>query len=192
MRKRNRYTITNIYRKNDLTNAQIVEVSLEDYDELFNGWDASLLKRKELEPELMDYLLASSREIPFNENLELEFYVPSSKKNSEKELRSLEGIKYNFKVGLHFVQQALSANTRKILTYIAISIGFLLLAYLLPTVSDLGIMFSILMEGLFIGGWVMLWEAFSLFFFASHELRVKRKHLIRLLESELSIIYQNV
>jgi len=65
------------------------------------------------------------------------------------------------------------------------SIVFLLMAYLIPTVSELSILMNVLMEGLFIGGWVLLWEAFAIFFFNGHELRIKRKLFVKFLDSEI-------
>ena len=37
--------------------------------------------------------------------------------------------------------------------------------------------FTILREGLFIGGWFLMWESFSLFFFDSYEVRNRKKDI---------------
>ena len=69
----------NLYNTNPDTRAYLIEVSLDDYSELFNGWDASPLRRRDLEPELMDYLEQAGSEIPLKEKMELCFYMPKEK-----------------------------------------------------------------------------------------------------------------
>jgi hypothetical protein len=49
--------------------------------------------------------------------------------------------------------------------------------------------FNILREGLFIGGWFLLWESFSLFFFDSYEVRQRRKRFQRYLDSDIEFRY---
>lgn len=178
-----------MYSVNRLSKAFMIEISLDDYDEIFNGWDASQIKRKELEPELFEYLLSASYEIPLKEDIEVCFYMKEAFLNQEKEETSRIGIGYNFKMRLHFLNMDIHRNSRRIWTYIAMSFLFLLAAYLIPNYIDLNVLFSILMEGLFIGGWVLLWEAFSLFFFSTHDIRVRKKHILRLLASPIEFKY---
>jgi hypothetical protein len=42
-----------------------------------------------------------------------------------------------------------------------------------------------MIEGFFIGGWFLLWEAFSLFFFDTHEIKIRQKIFTRFLASDL-------
>ena len=55
-KKKQKSTLINIYNINPKTSAYMIEVSLDDYAELFNGWDASPLRRRDLEPEFLDFL----------------------------------------------------------------------------------------------------------------------------------------
>lgn len=183
--KHKKHEYTNLYNKNEETKAYIIEVSLEDYSELFNGWDASPLRRKDLEPELLDYLEQAATEIPIKEKVELVFYLPSGMRDLDKEQKSITGIKNNYKVVMFFIQKTLRMNYRQLATYIMLSILFLIGAYILRNVSDLELLMSIAIEGLFIGGWFLLWEAFSLFFFTSHETRIRKKIFQRFMDSEI-------
>lgn len=180
-----KHEYTNLYNKNEETKAYIIEVSLEDYSELFNGWDASPLRRKDLEPELLDYLEQAATEIPIKEKVELVFYLPFGMRDLDKEQKSITGIKNNYKVVMFFIQKTLRMNYRQLATYIMLSILFLIGAYILRNVTDLELLMSIAIEGLFIGGWFLLWEAFSLFFFTSHETRIRRKIFQRFMDSEI-------
>ena len=74
--------------------------------------------------------------------------------------------------------KTLKTNYRQLAIYILMGTLFLIGAYVAKNLADLQILFSIMIEGLFIGGWFLMWEAFSLFFFESHETR-RRKSIIK-------------
>lgn len=191
MKTKKKFQIKQMYRLNEETGAYMIEISLDNYDELFNGWDASAIRRKELEPELFDYLVSSSYEISLKHPLEIWFYIEQTRLNEEKERLSQIGIDNHFKSRLHINETKLKSNYRKILIYILMSIGFLTFAYLVPNQIDLSIFIDIMVEGLFIGGWVLLWEAFSIFFFDSYDLRMRKKHLLKLKHSRIHFHHQS-
>lgn len=177
--------IASVYNKNPENNAYLIEISLDDYSEIFNGWDASQLKKKDIEPELLDYIEQAGYEIPIHEQVEICFYLPKQINDTDKENISIQGIKNNFKTVLFFIDRQLHKNYRQIASYITIAILFLIGAYGLRLVTDLNFTFSIIVEGFFIGGWFLMWEAFSLFFFQSHETRHRRKIFERFAKSEI-------
>ncbi|MBE0700860.1 MAG: hypothetical protein IH571_04150 [Acholeplasmataceae bacterium] len=177
--------VHSLYNKNETTQALIIEVSLDDYSEIFNGWDASPLRRKDMEPELLDYLEQAADEIKLSEKVEICFYLPQALHDDDKEAKSITGVQNNFKVVLFFIEKTLHRHYRQIGLYILMSTLFLIAAYTIRGVTTLPLLFSILIEGLFIGGWVLLWEAFSLFFFTTHETRQRRKLFRRYLESDI-------
>jgi len=183
------YQLRYIYHTNHHNNAYLIELNLDKYNDLFNSWDGSELDRKELDPELSQFLERASYELPIKENVELCFYLPEGKKNKKMEADSKATIKNNFRMNLFFINQNLKNNNKKIATYILMGILFLLTAYLIPESKDLSLLISLLMEGLFVGGWVFLWEAFSIFFFGSRELKDKKKRYFRYLESEIFFKY---
>lgn len=166
----------NIYKINQDNGAYMIEISLEDYSEIFNGWDASTIKKKDIEPELLDYLEQAGYEIPNKEDIEIFFYLPKEINDTDKENKSIQGIQNNFKAVLFHIDRMLHKNYRRIGSYVVIGIMFLIGAYVTRIyATTLNLMFSILIEGFFIGGWILLWEAFSLFFFDSHETKRRRR-----------------
>jgi hypothetical protein len=179
----------NMYPKNPLTGANVIEVSLDDYSELFNGWDASPLRKKDLEPELLDYLEQAGYEIPLKESVEICFYVPEAIADADKEMKSVTGVTNNFRVVMFFINKALATGRRQIAVFMTLSMIFLLIAYLIRNV-EAGLLLSIVIEGLFIGGWFLLWEAFSLFFFTGHETRTRRKIFIRFINAPIRFIHK--
>ena len=174
-----------LYRTNTDTNAYLIEVSLEDYSELFNGWDASPVRRKDLEPELLDYLEEAGTEIPIKQSIELVFYLPKDKRDAERDERSITTIQNNFKVVNQMIQKKIERNYRRLLVYVTLSLIFLVAAYLLRNVTTLSLLTNIMIEGLFIGGWFLLWEAFSLFFFDTHEYKIRQKIFKRFIDSKI-------
>lgn len=184
--------LESIYPYDEAHDTYYIELSLNDYDELFNGWDASPLKRRDLEPELLDYLEEACYDIPSRSKIEIHCVMIDLKRNQQKEAKSLDSFKHNFLMTEHFINKQISRNVRKIMIYVMLSVFFLTFAYMMPRIHDLDILFSILVEGLFIGGWVMLWEVFTLFFFDGYELRVRKKQVKRLTSSTIKFIYKKL
>jgi len=174
-----------LYRTNPENNAYLIEVSLDDYSELFNGWDASPVRRKDLEPELLDYLEEAGTEIPIKQAIEMVFYLPKDKRDAEKDERSILTIQNNFKVVNQMIQKKIERNYRRLLVYVTLSLIFLVAAYLLRNVTTLSLLTNIMIEGFFIGGWFLLWEAFSLFFFDTHEYKIRQKIFKRFIDSKI-------
>ncbi len=174
-----------LYRTNTENNAYLIEVSLDDYSELFNGWDASPVRRKDLEPELLDYLEEAGTEIPIKQSIEMVFYLPKDKRDAEKDERSITTIQNNFKVVNQMIQKKIERNYRRLLVYVTLSLIFLVAAYLLRNVTTLSLLTNIMIEGFFIGGWFLLWEAFSLFFFDTHEFKIRQKIFKRFIDSKI-------
>ena len=185
MKNKKKNVSLSLYNTNPETNAYMIEISLDDYSELFNGWDASPVKRKGIEPELLDYLEQASSEIPNNESLELCFYMPKDLRDEEKETKSIKSIINNFRVEMAMIHKQIKKNYRRLLVYVIFAIIFLIAAYFLRNTAGLSILTNILIEGFFIGGWFLLWEAFSLFFFDTHEIKIRRKLFSRFLASDI-------
>ncbi len=178
--------LLNLYNRNPESGAYMIEVSLDDYSEIFNGWDASSIKKKDIEPELLDYLEQAGYEIPNNVEVEIYFYLPKEINDTDKENKSISGIVNNFRAVLFYIDRMLHKNYRRIASYVTIGILFLIGAYITRIyATSLNLMFSILIEGFFIGGWFLLWEAFSLFFFDTHETKQRRRVYRRYLKTKI-------
>lgn len=120
--------------------------------------------------------------------MELCFYLPEDKKDIKKEKDSKATIINNFRMDLHLINRDLKLNNKKSLIYIMMGLIFLLPTVLLKN-SDFNLWLDMLLQGFFVGGWVFLWEAFSLFFFSSHDLRDKKKRYLRYLDSDIKFKY---
>ncbi len=190
MFKKKKNYLKQIYKVNPETNAYIIEISLVDYNEIFNGWDPSPIKRRDLDPDLLNFMEVCSSDIPLDYPLELQFYMPEDQYDEKKEELSRVGVKNNFDFTVHFIRKEIAQIRRKTVFYIIMAIAFLSVGYLSSKEIEAGFFTSILLEGLSIGGWVFLWEAFSLFFFSRQEVHGRLKTYIRFQNTEISFKYK--
>jgi len=184
--------LSQIYQYSDEKQSFLVPISLETYDELFNAWDAAPIKRRDIEPDLLHYLEQVSFEIPMTEKIILLFQLPEEVRDLRKEQIAREAIYHNFTMIRHFINQETKRNNRKMVAYFIIGIIFLSASYLFQNLLNPIFPFSILVDGFFIGGWVMFWEAFSLFFFSGNELRSRKQRYLRYSDSAIEFTYQGI
>jgi len=187
-RKKKNY-LKQIYKMDPETNAFIIEISLESYNEIFNGWDPSPIKRRDLDPDFLHFIEECSSDIPLNYDLELQLHLPKGLYNEEKEELTRVGVKNNFSFIAHFIGKELEQINRRIIFYIIISFAFLSFGYLSTEKVAENIITTTLIEGLSIGGWVFLWEAFSLFFFSRQEVLGRQKRNRRFQETKINFNY---
>ncbi len=179
-----------IYRYDKLDDTYAIDVSLDNYLELFNEWDRSPLKKKDINQELSDYLENAAYQIPLKFKTKIIFGIPRSVKDSKREQNAITGLRNNFRYVIHFINRTLATNNRKSIIYLLLGLAFIVLS----TVFDQYLpndtfFFSVLSQGIFVGGWVLLWEAFSLHLFISYEHRNRRKRYQRFLESKIEFTY---
>lgn len=182
--------LSQIYSYIEEENCYLVQIALDSYDELFNGWDAAPARRRDLETDLLDFIEQVGNDLPMDVKVKLVFQLPEELKDEKKEEIAKDGIYHNFTMIRHFINKELSKNKRKIVAYLTFGIIFLSISYLFQTAFELKFPLSILVDGFFIGGWVMFWEAFSLFFFIGSELRHRRKRYLRYSNSKIEFQYK--
>jgi len=182
--------LRNIYKYDDKNKEFIIDIALDSYQELFNDWDASPTWKKDLDPDLAKYLETSSYDIPRKNSLRINFVLPHEYEIKKSEERVLRGINNHFKSELYFTRVELRYIFRKILVFILLGFTFITAAYFVQNQSSISFGFDILVEGFFIGGWVLLWEAFSLFFFSMYALRRKKDMYLRFLVSRIIFTYK--
>lgn len=189
MFKKKKNYLKQIYRMDDETNTFIIEISLENYKEIFNGWDPSPIKRRDLDPDFLHFIEECSSEIPLAYPLELQLHLPKDLYDEEKESLTRVGIKNNFSFIDHFIRKEIEQINKRIVFYIIAAFAFLSVGYVSTERIIENIITTTLIEGLSIGGWVFLWEAFSLFFFSGQEVRSRQKRNNRFREASINFSY---
>lgn len=153
--------------------AYIIPVALDDYNDVFDDWDPSPFKLRDIEDEFLDFLWDSVEDIPRKYPLIFEFSIPKELKNEAKERQLISALGHQF-------DYMLSKNARKRrherleeVKYFVFAITFFLISYLYPFDSELFIS-RVVTEGVFIGGWVFMWEVISNIFIESRELNEEK------------------
>lgn len=187
--KKKHLKLSQIYAFSEEEDSYLVQISLDQYDELYNGWDAAPIKRRDIEPDLLAFLEQVAYDIPLNKKVILCFQLPEDVRDLKKEAIAKEAIYHNFTMIRHFIDKESNKNNKKILAYAFLGIVFLTLNYLFQGFNSDSFSLSILYEGLFIGGWVMFWEAISLIFFTGMELRGRKERFFRYSMSKITFDY---
>ncbi len=177
-----------VFRENPKTSNLVIEVLLKKCGNAFNEWDSSFVKRRDLDPGLMHYLESCSRDIPFKYGVELSFTV-FDERDEEREKMIMEGIVNYFSYSIFSEENLLRDLARKMLVYVAVSISFLVLASFLDSILVINLFTTTLKEGLYIGGWVFLWEAISLLSFNRGKIKGRIKEYRRFLNAPVNFIY---
>jgi hypothetical protein len=186
MRKK-RY-FQNLYKYDPISNTYAIEVSLDDYNDVYDDWDPSPFKKRDIEDEFNDFIVISSEDIPIKHRIKIVLYLPNSKKDEKKEstLKSAYQNYYNF--AMHRLSKDKSNLNKKNSVYLILSLLFLSFGYLFIK-SDQNIFLNVLQEGIFIGGWVFLWEFFTNTFISKRDLVREYKLYQRLFDADIQFTY---
>ncbi len=178
-----------IYRYDPDDDTYVIDISLDNYMEIFNEWDRSPLKRKDMNHELFDYLEEAAYEIPLKYKTKIVFGIPESVKDKKRQESAITGLKNNFRYVIHFINRTIMTNNRKSFLFTVMGLIFIVMSTVFEKFMQDTFFFSVLAQGIFVGGWVLLWEAFSLFLFISYDHRNRRKRYRRYLESKIEFTY---
>ena len=165
--KRSDQLFSEIYKIYQATNLYMVEIALNQYADIFNEWDPTPFKRRDLDPDLLLYLEESSSEIPNKYPIELCFTIPVEIRDKHLEEAAQDGIRNSFLSKRYFLGKKMKKTNTQMFWFVVV--GFLFLG-VAKSWEATGNPHSILLEGLAISGWVFLWEAVSLFSFTNRDL----------------------
>lgn len=159
-----------IYTIDESTGLYMIEIALDRYLDIFNEWDPAPFKRRALDSDLELYLEGSSEEIPLRYPVELCFTLPEGTRDETMEEESIDGLKNSFIFKIYLLKKELRKTNAQMLQDVILGFMFLWLGGIVSNqFADLAFL-ALVGESLFIGGWVFLWEAVSLFFFTNREL----------------------
>jgi len=189
MKKKKKSYLRQIYAYDETDKSYLIDLSLDKYEEIFNDWDAGPLKKKAMNPELETYLDETAYEIPLKHKIKIVFALPANVEDNQKESIIKDVFKNYYRAMNHFLTRDMKTSYRKMAIYIMLGFIFIVTSTLMDYLLDATILKDILSQGIFIGGWVLMWEAFSLFFFVLYDSRDKRKRYIRFINSKIIFRY---
>ncbi|MDD3365777.1 MAG: hypothetical protein WCS59_01640 [Sphaerochaetaceae bacterium] len=175
-----------LYRVNPETQRVIIDIAIDRYVDYFHEWDNAVFRKRDLHPELAEFLDLCSEEIPLRKALEINFCIKNRPLDVEKE----KTISASYR---NFYQAQLRMTGRQIMRLIRFATVLFVVAFCFIagyTVIDKSNIFQlfpqVLLEGLVIGGWVFMWESLHIIFFETLDPMKRRRELKRFLSAAIS------
>ena len=178
-----------IFERNNKTNDIIVDVALDDYMDLYHEWDNTRFKKRDINPELIEFLSECSEQIPLKENLELRFNIEKESKDEKKEKQGIESYGNYLKASIFSIKAVLKNMYRIALGSVILAFVLLIVAYIGKEIFEEGLITSVILEGFDIGAWVFMWEAVYALGYSRIDEKKKYKQFKRLLNSSLVFTY---
>ena len=179
-----------MYDTNIATGAFLIEVNLKHYIDFYHEWDNARFKKRDIHPELAEFLLECSEEIPGKESVEVSFCVEARQRNEEQEQRLKESYSQYFSLAQSTSRRSVLRLISNVLISVVIAALLLVFAEVLSDILTEGLFSTVLIEGFYVGGWVFLWEAvYALAFELPGKIR-SCNILKRLLYAPLSFLYE--
>lgn len=173
-----------LYHFNKETQTYELDIAIDQYQDVFNSWDAAPLKRKDIEPDLIDYLEQAGEDISFKEKIALVFMLPSDERDLRREKTLSQAVKLQFRFLLSVVNKKLLYNYRRMATFAIFSLIFLTINYFLRGQQSSQLA-NIFLEGLIVGGWFLMWNVFGIAILDNFKLYRKKKICVRYMQVEL-------
>ncbi len=183
--------LTKIYKYDEISNSFIVKVQLEDYRDAYSEWDFSPFLNRDLDDDLTEYLVECSYEINHKYNMLIEFHILYQQHDHKREERTQIGMVNYFGYQLKKLKNRKVRVLKDTVFFLVVGSVLLLLGGNVDTQFDETMWLRLLSEGFYIGGWVMLWEMFSHWFFDMRKVNSEIKHFKRLQESEITFVYED-
>jgi hypothetical protein len=181
-----------LYKYNQKSDSYVIDISLDYYQDVYDEWDYSPFKNRDIDKDLVEYLEECSLEIPLRSKIIINFHLPKKMENPAQEHKSISSMRNHFRYTLLKMTHTRKRYYFSLWLYTVSGIVFLISAYLLQNAVSSFLLLNIVPDGLFIGGWVLFWEAFSIAFFKNHELNYKIKEYKRFSEAIINFVYDNI
>ena len=175
-----------VYRNYEDTDRFLIEVALDNYEDMFNEWDPAPFKRRDIDPDLRTFLDDCSREISLKHPLAIAFFLPKGEIDPEKQQKCIEGLHTFFIFNRHLTERVIRYSRRTALRYLLIGLLFLLIAVGFDKQFEKTVLSGVLGQGLFIGGWLFVWEALSIIVFKGGTLNLRLKKWDRFLDAPIT------
>lgn len=188
MRKKRFNQIHTRYKYEKETNAFLIEVGLDKYADIYDEWDSSPFKKRDIEEGFSEFISVSASEIPKEFPMVVVLYLPKEVKDELKENTVKTAYENYYLYEAAKVKREWGELRRKTLFYFIYSFILLGVGYFYMSETD-NIMINVLREGIFIGGWVFLWEVVTNIFINRRVFTNKINLYKRIYLSEVRFIY---
>ena len=182
--------LRHLYDVNESTDAFVIQVLINQYTDIFNELDPAPLRRRDLNSSVVDYLDSCSSEIPLACDIELSFVAPKEICDADKETRVRLGLATWLGFTASKAKTAISDSLKRAMQYVVTFILLIIGSFALRSAGLQGFVCETLSEGILIGSWVFLWEAFAIIFFKLHKLVKQYRKIARIHNAQISFRYK--
>ncbi|MBN1537208.1 MAG: hypothetical protein JW908_10790 [Anaerolineales bacterium] len=180
----------NIYRINPDSGQSVIDIALDDYMDFFHEWDNSILKKRDMHPELAEFLDLCSEDIPLKQIFEINFFIEKAERDPSKEALLKDSYKNYYKIYCSIEKKKIIRLFKTTALLSIISLFFISLNFVLIDILPKSIFAEVLLEGLLVGGWVFLWEAIHYLSFERRDYFHRYRELKRFLITPISFGYK--
>ena len=181
--------LSEVYDFDPATGTFIIPVIIEQYDDLFNKLDHSPIRRKDLSFDLVTFLEECTNEIPKRYPLEVVIHITAQNAQTAQEKEVIAGIRHYFNYLVNRTRQEIRQKRLRAIKYVLISLAFITTAVLSTPLMTNNVAFEIVNEGLHVGGWVFLWEAFLVNFISMDVNKANVQQAERLCKATIHFTY---
>lgn len=178
--------LLSLYRRSPETNNILIDIALDRYLDFFHEWDNAAYKKRDVNPELAEFLDICSEDIPMNRQFDIHFHIKNIALDSDKEKLILASYSNYYNSLKKLEDRKVNKITRYSIVLFIIAMGFIFLYILSNTKVQGQLLPRVLIEGLIIGGWVFMWEALHMLFFDILEPFKRKRELERFLKAKIT------
>ena len=186
MKNKKKKLLDTLYKYNGRSNAYEVSLSLRNYEEIYNSYDYSQYKKRDMDDDFLDYIYHSSLDIPLKHKVKLAFHLKKEVYDEEKNKSLKNAIKNNYTWRKRIIVNQLKDKYKECILLFLVGFIFLTLAFLvIPLFSNSNMFLDVVGESVSIIGWVFLWDLVEILSFQVTKLHKKRRVLERLIDSRV-------
>ena len=180
-----------LYDFDETDKSYILRLSVHKYTDIFDTLDNYPIRKRDIHPDVTNYLEECSFDIPLSRNIKIEFRIRDELRNADLEERTRKGIHNYFLYQRELIRKNSNANIIKSLVYLLVFFILIAFTFTLETIQYPinRVFFRTVLEGLSIGSWVFLWEAIAVLAFKNRKYRYLRKVYQRLSNTHLIFKY---
>jgi hypothetical protein len=172
----------------------VIEVRVRALEQLFNSMDPSPFHEKELDPDAVDYIVGSAKELPDQSPAVLRVYVDQSTALPEEDRILEEAVRAHFARQSQHSRRELRELLRRGWTSLVIGLAFLGASvvageFIMRQMAERPLA-TVLRESLLIGGWVAMWRPMEIFLHDWWVIRDERRIYDRLGQMAVRIVHR--
>jgi hypothetical protein len=182
MKRRERYRVED--------GATCIDLKVRHSRQLFDGRDPAPFRERDLDEDVVDYLMAASQEIPWKQPLRIVVTISGEPEPRLAADVIAEAVHEHFLYEREQIRRRLGEHVRRARKFLIIGLSFLVLFLSLAELTASlppGPLREILREGLVITGWVAMWRPLEALLYDWWPLVDERRHVSRVLEAPVSI-----